>query len=147
MPDAPAATLIALGFGLMAWFGVPFQAGMLLLPVVLLLHLVLLVGFGLLLSAANLFYRDVQYVFDVIILLWMFASPVFVDPARPTLAGSLLRTLNPMHPVLTAYRDVLLHGGIVDVPHVLHGVAWAFGVLFLGVVVFARREPQFAEKV
>lgn len=134
-------------FGLMAWFHVPFTPGIALLPVVLAVHLVLLTGLGLLLSAANLFYRDVQYVFDVFVLLWMFASPVFIDPARPTTAGVLLQTLNPMHPVLTAYRRVLLHGDLGEPAEFLHGVAWAFLVLLIGVMVFARREPEFAERV
>lgn len=133
--------------GLMLWFEVPFTPGMLLLPVVLALHLLLLTGFGLLLASANLFYRDVQYVFDVFVLLWMFASPVFLDPARPTVLGALLKTLNPMHPILTAYRRVLLHGDIGDPAHFLHGVAFALLVFLLGVVLFARREPEFAERV
>jgi len=135
-------------FGLMLWFDVAFTPGMLLLPVVLLLHLLLLTGFGLLLASANLFYRDVQYVFDVFVLLWMFASPVFLDPARSTSQmGALMKTLNPMHPILTAYRRVLLHGDIGDPAHFLHGVAWALGVFLVGVLVFAHREPEFAERV
>jgi ABC-type polysaccharide/polyol phosphate export permease len=134
-------------FGLMLYFGVPFHPGIALLPLVLLLHMVLLAGFGLLLSAANLFYRDVQYVFDVVVLLWMFASPVFIDPARPTTTGVLLKTLNPMHPVLTSYRSVLLDGDLGNPAELLHGAAWALLALVLGVFVFARREPEFAERV
>jgi len=135
--------------GLMVWFGIPFRVGMLLLPLVVLLHVVLMVGLGLLLSAANLFYRDVQYVFDVVLLVWMFASPVFLDPAgRLHVFGiDVLKTLNPLHPVLTAYRDVLLYGTLRDPAHVAWGVCYSLFILLVGFLVFARLEPKFAERV
>jgi homopolymeric O-antigen transport system permease protein len=136
-------------FGLMLYFKVSFTFGLLLLPVCLLLHVVMLFGLGLILSAANLFYRDVQYVFDVFVLIWMFASPVFLDPAGQLVVGGVdvLKTLNPLHPVLTAYRDALLHGGFQDPMHVAWGAVYALLLVLIGLLVFARWEPRFAERV
>jgi len=134
---------------LMLWYDVPLRPALLLLPVVLAVHLLLMVGLGFLLSAANLFYRDVQYVFDVVVLVWMFASPVFLDTRGKLVVGGLdvLAELNPMHPILEGYRDVLLRGGLTDPGHFLLGLAWAVGVFLLGFAVFARAEPRFAERV
>lgn len=138
-------------FGLMLWFEVPFSPVMLLLPVILFVHLLLLVGVGFLLSALNLFYRDVQYVFDVFILLWMFASPVFVETRGPdaSLAREILAHANPMHPILTGYRGVLIDGGLspADWRHVLFGCCYVGAVFLIGFTVFARAEPKFAERV
>lgn len=134
--------------GLMAWLGVAFQPAIALLPVVLAVHLLLLVGIGFLLSAANVFFRDVQYVLDVVVLVWMFASPVFVDTSgRLTLGGiDVLATLNPMHPILEGYRDVLLRGGLRSPEQFAVGAASA-GVWFLaGFAFFSRAEPKFAER-
>lgn len=142
-----AVGLLAL-VALMAWAGTPFHAGMALLPLAVALHVLLLVGFGFLLSALNLFFRDVQYVFDVFMMVWMFASPVFVETEGAVVVGGfdVLRYGNPMHPVVTLYRDVLLHGGVRDPGHLLVGVAWAAGAFLAGFLLFARAEPKFAER-
>lgn len=133
---------------LMAWRGVPFQPAMALLPAVVLVHLMLLVGVGFFLAAANLFFRDVQYVFDVLVLVWMFASPVF-GPTRgkAMVAGiDLLAVVNPMHPILEGYRDVLLRGGIGDPQGFALGAALAALWFVLGLAFFAKAEPRFAER-
>lgn len=134
--------------GLMAWWDVPFRPGIALLPVVLAVHLLLLCGLGLALSAANLFFRDVQYVFDVLVLVWMFASPVFLDTAgKVRVAGiDLLAVANPMHPVLEGYRDVLLRGGLRDPQQFALGAALAGLAFVLGLAFFAKAEPRFAER-
>jgi ABC-type polysaccharide/polyol phosphate export permease len=135
--------------GLLVWYGIVPSAAILLLPVVLFVHLLLLAGTGFALSALNVFFRDVQYVFDVVLLVWMFASPVFVDTSRRVVVGGvdLLRDANPMHPILEGYRDVLLHGGLRDPAHFLHGAALSGIVFLVGLSLFARLEPRFAERV
>lgn len=136
-------------FGLMWYFEVDFTSSMLLLPVVVLVHVIQLAGFGFLLSSANLFFRDVQYVFDVLIIVWMFASPVFLDPAGRWFVGGVdvLKFGNPMHAVLTGYRDVLLGGGLQDPAYFLYGVEVSLLIFVLGYLVFICNEPKFAERV
>jgi ABC-type polysaccharide/polyol phosphate export permease len=148
------AALVDFGVGLlvlaalMAWYRVAPTAAMLLLPVVVLVHLMLVVGLGLALAAANVFFRDVQYVFDVVVLVWMFASPVFVETRGRHFVGGIdvFADLNPMHPILEAYRDVLVSGGLSNPWHFALGAAWSAGILLLGFLVFARWEPLFAER-
>ena len=149
------AALVDFGVGLsvlaalMVWNHVPFDWSALLLPVVVAVHLLLICGLGLLLAAMNVFFRDVQYVFDVLLLIWMFASPVFVDTSKRMMVGGIdvMRDANPMHAILTGYRDVLLRGGIVDPAHFIQGAALSATVFVVGFAVFARAEPRFAERV
>lgn len=134
--------------GLMLWKGVPFQASMALLPVVVGVHLMLILGVGFLLSAANLFFRDVQYVFDVLVLVWMFSSPVFIETSGKLVVQGIdvFAVANPMVPILDGYRDVLLRGGLRDPQHFLLGAAIA-GLWFVaGLAFFAKAEPKFAER-
>lgn len=135
-------------FGLMAWRGVPFHASIALLPMVLAVHLMLLVGIGFFLSAANLFFRDIQYVFDVLVLVWMFASPVFAPTrGKAVIAGiDVLAVVNPMTPILEGYRDVLLRGGLEDPQFFALGAAIAGLWFVLGLAFFAKAEPRFAER-
>jgi lipopolysaccharide transport system permease protein len=148
------AALLDFGIGLvvlatlMAWFGVAPTPALLWLPVVVLVHVALVVGLGLALAAANVFFRDVQYVFDVVVLVWMFASPVFRETRGSRVVGGvdLFADLNPMHPILEGYRDVILFGGFRDPAHFVVGAAWALAILLLGFLLFARSEPLFAER-
>ena len=134
--------------GLMAWFHVIPTTAALWLPVVVLVHATFVVGLGLALAAANVFFRDVQYVFDVIVLVWMFASPVFRETrgSRLVLGIDVFADLNPMHPILEGYRDVVLNGGFSNPWHFALGAVWAIAFLLFGFLVFARSEPLFAER-
>jgi ABC-type polysaccharide/polyol phosphate export permease len=96
---------------------------------------------------ANLFYRDVKYLFEVVIMVWMFATSVLYPVNRVTgWAGTVLR-LNPVTPIVDAYRSVLLRGELpAMMPIAVTGVASV--VLLAGVwLLFHRSEFQFAEYI
>lgn len=95
--------------GLMVWYGFLPRPTMFFLPMVVLVQVVFTVGLSLLVSMANLFYRDVKYIFEVFLMLWMFASSV-VYPIRSEFEWSWLFRLNPMTILIDAYREVILMG-------------------------------------
>ena len=132
--------------GLMIWYGVPVGAHLAWLPLIVAVHVIFTMAVALLLSMANLFYRDVKYLFEVVITIWMFATSVVypVDRIGGTL-GTML-SLNPMTPIVDAYRSVILLNGP---PAASFGGVAAASVLALLVawVVFHRREFEFAENI
>ena len=114
-------------------------------PIVAVIHVAFIAALALLLSTANLFWRDVQPLFDVVIIVWMFATGV-VYPTRGIEGriGTLLAA-NPMTRIIEAYRDVILRGRLPDALPVL-GVALAsFALLAAALAVFHRSERYFAE--
>jgi ABC-type polysaccharide/polyol phosphate export permease len=137
---------IVLG-ALMAYYHVPVTPALIFLPLVFAVHIVFTMGIALLLSMANLFYRDVKYLFEIVITVWMFATSV-VYPTE--LVGGRLGTvltLNPMTSIIDGYRSVILRGQLpsgdafglaVIVAAVIAGIAW---------VLFHRAEFQFAENI
>jgi ABC-type polysaccharide/polyol phosphate export permease len=132
--------------GMMVWYDVPAGPQALWLPVVLAVHFLFTAAVALILALANLFYRDVKYLFEVVIKVWMFAAPVVypVDRVEGTL-GLLLR-LNPMTPILEAYRSVLLLNA--PPPAALGAAAVLAAVAFIGAwLVFHRLEFRFAEYI
>lgn len=136
---------------LMLYFDLGVASTVAWVPLLLLFQLAFMVGCGLILSMANLFYRDVQYVFQVGIQLWMFATSV-IYPIPPgiredsPILGNLLR-LNPMTPILDGYRNAILYQQTPDFAgswpaFVLIGV-----VLVVGVWSFDRAQYLFAERI
>jgi ABC-type multidrug transport system fused ATPase/permease subunit len=86
------------------------RASIAVLPVLLLIQIVFTAGIALLFAMANLFLRDVKYIFEMVLTVWMFATSVVypLDRVQGTL-GALLR-LNPMSPNHRRLRATILRG-------------------------------------
>ena len=142
----------------LAWLlGVQFTPYVLFLPVVMLVEMIFILGMSLLLSALNVFYRDVQQIMEVIILAWFFVTPVIWDvsllPASRVVLGvevpvqRLTYILNPMASIIAAYRDILYYGGPIGWDFFLRTAITALIVLVIGFYVFNRLKGRFAEEV
>lgn len=131
---------------LMLWYGVPPGPGMLLAPLVFAVILLAAVGVGTLLAALNVAYRDFRYVIPFLVQLWMFATPTVYMQPEPGQGGALqlLLGLNPMTPLIAAFRAACLGGPIDWV-----GFGWAtgaaLGLFGLGCCYFRRVEDHFAD--
>src|SRR5262249_11936365 len=119
----------------------------LFMPVVVAVQMLFTSACALLLAMGNLFYRDVKYLFEVLIAVWMFASSVLYPMnSLGGRAGALLQ-LNPMTHIIDAYRSVLFLGQLPD--------GYAFAVTALGSTlflvaswaVFHSAESRFAENI
>ena len=132
--------------GMMVYYRMPLTPAVALLPFVLVVEFMFAAGIALILAMANLFYRDVKYLFEVVITIWMFATSVLYPINRfgGTL-GALLQ-FNPMTPIIDAYRAVLLRGDLPSGSFVL-SAALSTVILVVGWLLFHRAEFQFAENV
>lgn len=141
---AVGAILLA---ALMVYYKVAISTAILFLPVVLLVQVLFTAGVTLVLSMGNLFYRDVKYLIEIVITLWMFATSVVypVDRVGGTL-GTLL-ALNPMTPIIDAYRAVVLYGRLPEAGSFAYAAAVSVVLLAVAWVAFHRTEPRFAESI
>src|SRR5204863_9821421 len=67
-------------------------------------------GACLFLSSANLFFRDVRYLVQVLLTFGIFFTPVFYDVENLGPVGSRLLMLNPLTPVLEGLRLAVFEG-------------------------------------
>lgn len=123
-----------------------FAAGLIFLPVILAVQIMLVLGLGLITSAANVFYRDVQPLLTLVVQLWFYASPIIYPVSLVTEQYQFLYFLNPMAGILEAYRAVLLYQTLPGSSLVVAGVISAV-VLVFGYWLFKRVEFQFADIV
>jgi len=103
-------------------------------------------GVGLLLSALNVFYRDVRYVIAFLIQFWLFVTPVAYSASLVPERWRLLLGLNPMAGVVTGFRWAMLDGPFptVTLPVSIASTA----VLLLAALYYFRRvEDTFADVV
>jgi ABC-type polysaccharide/polyol phosphate export permease len=130
---------------MMLYYGIPLTATALFLPVLIAVQLMLTGGLALLLAPANLYYRDVKYILDVLIAVGMFATPV-VYPTRQV-GGTLgvVLQFNPLAPIIDGYRAVLLRGQLPDAIPLAAAAVFAFCLFTIGWFTFHRAEYAFAE--
>jgi ABC-type polysaccharide/polyol phosphate export permease len=132
---------------LMAYYGIAPSWTIVALPAVVVIHVAFTAGVALMLAMANLFYRDVKYLFEVLIAMWMFATSVlYPTDAIGGEFGRLLQ-LNPMTPIIDAYRAVLLEGRLPDAGPFAAASVIALVTFVGGWLAFHRAEFQFAERI
>src|SRR5262245_38655387 len=95
---------------LMAYYGIHPTAALLWVPFVVSVHVLFTIGVSLLVAMGNLFFRDVKYLFEIVIPVWMFATPVVYPTDRIGGIAGRLMAWNPMTPIIESYRNVLLLG-------------------------------------
>jgi lipopolysaccharide transport system permease protein len=115
-------------------------------PVFLVLLVAQAAGSALLLSAANLFFRDVKYIVEVVMTFAIFFTPVFYEASMFGPWGKVLM-LNPVAPILEGLNAVVVLHRAPDPRWTLYAAGWALALMLLGPTVFQRLEPQFAESI
>jgi ABC-type polysaccharide/polyol phosphate export permease len=132
---------------MLLYYGLAPGWSIVLLPVILAIHVALTAGIALLLAMAHLFFRDVKYVFDIVLNVGMFATSVVYPVER--MGGTLgtVLSLNPLTTILNAYRAVLIQQRWPD--PVSLGAAAAVALITLGGAwaLFHRGELRFAENI
>jgi len=121
------------------------RATLLFLPVVVLVQVVLTTGLGMLLAMANLFYRDVRQVLSAVVQLWMFVSAVVVPVPRDGSWLARIIAINPMVPLIDAYRDCVVHGRLPGPAGFFYTTVVALVLLVGGWSCFRRASYRFAE--
>lgn len=118
---------------------------LLCLPVVMLVEYILAISAAMLTSAITVYLRDMEYILGIVTMAWQFLSPVMysVDQVPEQLLP--IYNLNPMTPVITAYREILYYGNIPKLSTLLHAVIFGIIVLIVGVTVFSKLKRHFAE--
>jgi lipopolysaccharide transport system permease protein len=121
-------------------FGPELQLSRRMLYMPLLLAQTSLFAFGvsLWLSAASAKYRDLVHLNAFLLQLWMFATPVILPLSRFPKSLGWLVWLNPMAPVVEAFRIALLGRGTLDPGALLASVCLTLFVTFTGIAVFQR---------
>jgi lipopolysaccharide transport system permease protein len=129
-------TCMQVGVGL-ALIWVPFLVFFLIL---------LTIGFGILLSAANLFFRDVKYLVEVILTFAIFITPVFYEVSFFGKWANLLM-LNPIAPILEGiYSTVVIHRN-PDPLWMLYSLVFSTCIFLVAFRFFKKVEPLFAERI
>jgi lipopolysaccharide transport system permease protein len=127
--------------------GITPTVAILTIPLFVLLAVATALGVGLILSALNVAYRDVQYTVPFLIQFWLFASPIAYPSSLVQGPWRTLYGLNPMAGVVEGFRWALLGSPEAPGPMLWVSVAMVVLLLVAGLLYFRRVERTFADVV
>jgi lipopolysaccharide transport system permease protein len=137
----------ALLVGLILVYGLTPSVTILLAPLIAILAVLAALGVGILLSAVNVRYRDVQSGVPLLVQLWLFASPIAYPLSLVPAKYHEVYAINPMVSVLQAFRWATIGAepptiGMIAVSTVTASVLFTFGLAY-----FRRTERTFADVI
>lgn len=134
------AVLIVCGKGLN-------PVAMLCLPIIMIVEYMLAMGVALIVSALTVYLRDVEYILGIITMAWQFLTPVMysIDMVPEKLMP--LFNLNPMTPIIVAYRDILYYGQVPKLQTLVHASLLGILLMVVGMVSFSVLKRHFAEEM
>ena len=104
-------------------------------------------GLALIFAASNLIYRDIQYLLSLILLLWMYLTPVIYPADLVPAKYKVIYQLNPMAVIINAYRQTILGGGSPNYISLFIALILSILVLLIGLSYFKSREKVFADNI
>lgn len=128
-------------------FGIPIHAGLLFLPIALLMAVLMALGVGLWAAALNVTFRDVKYVIPVFINFLMWATPVAYAVASLPPKAQAIMSFNPMAGVVESFRWAVLGTPIENWASVGYSALASILLIFFGAMMFQRAERRFADVI
>jgi len=128
-------------------YHIPLRPSLFALPLVMALEFIFTLGVSFLVSALNVYFRDIEHVWGILMMAWFYFTPI-VYPIKmvPTQYIKYI-FLNPMATLTEAYRDILYYGIFPYFPGLGMFALLAIIVLIVGYLVFIRLAKGFAEQV
>jgi lipopolysaccharide transport system permease protein len=131
--------------GLMIWYKIPLQSTIWFAPVLLIIQITLALGIGLLGAAVGVFLRDILYAIPMLMLVWMYATPVIYPISMVPPEWQQLYMLNPMASIIDGYRKVVLEGVYPDFSYIIYSAIVSVVLLIIGYVYFKKLEMSMAD--
>lgn len=123
--------------------GVEFHKSALLAFFFLICLTVFSLGLGLLLSAAMVFFRDTQFLWGVLSMMWMYATPIFYPETILPEEFKFILQVNPLYHFLKNTRLCILSGISPEPVVYVQCLLLALGALLIGALVFRKAQDRF----
>mgnify|MGYP000194440166 CR=1 FL=1 len=144
--------LVAL-FIVLGIMGYKFYLYLYLLPVVIFIQIFLVVGMTLLVSALNVFFRDLQHLITIVMMVWFFGTPIIYPLSMVPERYQFIIKINPMTIYTAYYRNIFYYvkypegGGFPSTLETLTALGITILIFFIGYFVFKKLEYRFAEEI
>ena len=127
--------------------GLPITASLLYLPIPVVLTAMFALGVGLLLSSLAVYYTDVVNMYEIVLMLWMYLTPIIYPLEILPEQFRWVVEWNPMYYLVELFRTPIYQGALPPVEYLVRGAAAAAVALAVGWWFFTRQADEFAYRV
>lgn len=117
------------------------------LPIIMLIEFVMGIGGALLFSALTVYFRDLEFILNIITMAWMYMTPILYPLEQIPEAIRSFLYLNPMTSVIIAYRDILYYQHAPEMQTLLYAIVWGGITLIIGWITFQKLQRNFVEEL
>lgn len=117
------------------------------LPIIMLIEFMMGLGVALLSSALTVYFRDLEYILSIVIMAWMYMTPILYPINQLSANLQKLLYLNPMTPVIVAYRDILYYKHAPEMGTLIYAIVFGVITFIVGFVVFQKLQKYFVEEL
>lgn len=100
-------------------------------------------GLGMLLSAAMVFFRDIQFLWGVLTTIWMYLTPIFYPVSALPEAAQRIVMMNPLYYYVTFVRTCIIDGVSPEPTMYAQCLLYAVAALVIGAWVFKKNQDKF----
>ena len=140
---------INLGFSTLALYviifiqGIPLNLSHLLIPVLYIMLAFFALGMGLILSALMVFFRDMQFIYNVLIMLWTYLTPLFYSVDIVPKKFLPIYNLNPMLHYVTFFRTLVLEASVPGILEFIWCLGYAVLFMLIGILIYKKTKKNF----
>lgn len=111
------------------------------LPVLILIILTL--GVSLILATVTVFFRDMEHLWGVFVMILMYSSAIFYPASIIPPQYQIILTLNPLYAIISCLRSVILDGTLYNPATLFFAAACAIISLVIGMAIFYKYQNKF----
>lgn len=111
----------------------------------MLIEYVLALGIAFLVSGITVFFRDLEHILGIVVMAWQFLTPIMYPITMVPERLLPIFNLNPMTPVVEAYRSIMYYKCAPDMSTMISALIWGIFFLVTGGYLFERLQRRFAE--
>ncbi len=112
----------------------------------ILILFILCLGVGLILATLTVFFKDVEYLYDVFCMLIFYMTPIVYNIKQLHIENVWVQRIlmaNPLYAIVSMFRDCVLFGQMLNPNHLLYGLGFSLVTLVIGIVAFAKKQDKF----
>ena len=128
---------------IMIFMKVKITVSILFVPIAFMYILIFSIGMGLLLSSLNVFFRDIQHLYGVVLTAWTYLTPIFYPVEIIPEQFKWLIEINPIYYMISYFRECVLYGNIPSLQlNIICMIACLISII-AGLLAFYKNQDKF----
>ncbi len=127
--------------------GIPIYATILFLPILILNIFILVLGVAILLATINIYLRDIEHLWDIVILAGFWLTPIIYSKEALLEKFYFLAYINPMAGIVINLRETVLYGRQPLYNLFFYDIVYAIVILIIAIFIYRTYAYKAAEKL